>query len=362
MHRFRPLVLFTLFVIPSICVAQTPDNDISWYKMLKGSIGSFRITMHLHKAGHSFEGFYYYDTALEPIQFSGDDTSVAGKLILGAGDEVFELSLGNGAANGSWKNTSTGKVYAVSATAFKSVIPFTYVYTSGETKLRAALPNSPQGHIQLSSVWPIGSGPIDSFLKKRIMAIHSSKTGEKEIGAYFLQQKKVFFESYKSDFKDSKTEDIKEAPFSYNYEFSSSLMIAYATPKLITMAQSFYSYTGGAHGMYGTRYYVFDLTKPRQLGLNEIVTPEGRKKLRPLLEKYFRKQNNIKAGTTLVDAGLFENKIEPNSNFFVSGKGISFCYQPYEIGPYSSGQIEIFIPLSELTALLKSQFMVLIQP
>jgi len=318
--------------------------------------------MHLHKSGHSFEGFYYYDTSLEPIQFSGDDTSAVGKVVLSAGDEVFELGLASGSASGSWKNTASGKVFVISAVVFKSPIPFTYVYTNGSLKLRPALANSPEAHIQLSSVWPTGNGALDSFLKKRILTIHSSKTKEKEIGAYFLQQKKAFFDGYKSDFKDSKTEEIKEAPFSYNYESSSSLMIAYATPKLLTLAQAFYSYTGGAHGMYGNSYYVFDLTARKQLLINDVVTPEGRKQLRSLLEKYFRKENNIKSGTSLIDAGLFANKIEPNSNFLVSGKGILFCYQPYEIGPYASGQIEIFIPFSELTAFLKPQFTALIQP
>ena len=49
-------------------------------------------------------------------------------------------------------------------------------------------------------------------------------------------------------------------------------------------------------------------------------------------------------------------KIAPNQNFFVTGKGMGFAYNPYEIGPYVMGEINIYIPFSDLKKYLKPDF------
>ena len=72
-----------------------------------------------------------------------------------------------------------------------------------------------------------------------------------------------------------------------------------------------------------------------------------------LLEKYFRSQYGLKPTDSLAEGGLFENHIEPNDNFYLTGKGIGFTYMPYEIGPYAMGEINIFIPFREVEKYLK---------
>jgi hypothetical protein len=50
---------------------------------------------------------------------------------------------------------------------------------------------------------------------------------------------------------------------------------------------------------------------------------------------------------------LLVDEIEVTDNFFLTGKGICFVYQPYEIGPFSMGEQEIYIPFSDIRNLLK---------
>ena len=84
-----------------------------------------------------------------------------------------------------------------------------------------------------------------------------------------------------------------------------------------------------------------------------MLNQAGIKNLQSLLETQFRKDRNLKSNEPLTEGGLFENKIEPNDNFFLTSKGIGFNYMPYEIGPYALGEIDIFIPFSQLTSYLQ---------
>jgi predicted AAA+ superfamily ATPase len=50
---------------------------------------------------------------------------------------------------------------------------------------------------------------------------------------------------------------------------------------------------------------------------------------------------------------LFEDVFELNDNWFLSPEGLGFSFDPYEIGPYAAGFIELVIPYSKLKAWVK---------
>src|SRR5690349_1729547 len=52
-------------------ISQTAAESISWYKCMKGTIGKYPVSMHLHKWNHEYGGYYYYESAQEPMHFSG---------------------------------------------------------------------------------------------------------------------------------------------------------------------------------------------------------------------------------------------------------------------------------------------------
>ena len=118
---------------------------------------------------------------------------------------------------------------------------------------------------------------------------------------------------------------------------------------------------GGAHGNYNTRFLSFDLIANKEITLQDILNKAGIKKLNPLLEKYFRKKMKLSNTDPLTDAGLFENKISPNENFYATTKGLGFSYSPYEIAAYAMGEISIFIPFHELNNYLQPGFRKLIR-
>src|SRR5688572_18251539 len=73
-------VYFLLLTVSSL--GQTTET-LSWYKCMKGTIGKFPVVLHLHKWGHNYSGYYYYESTQEPIQFTGTDTSKNGLVLTG---------------------------------------------------------------------------------------------------------------------------------------------------------------------------------------------------------------------------------------------------------------------------------------
>lgn len=109
-----------------------------------------------------------------------------------------------------------------------------------------------------------------------------------------------------------------------------------------------YSYTGGAHGMQVTTSYVFDLSDGHVVEESELFRDDYKPLLSAMLTSHVR--DNAEDPESIV---LFVSEVEPNGNFGISGEGVTYIYNPYDIAPYSSGTIRIFIPWKELKPILK---------
>lgn len=109
-----------------------------------------------------------------------------------------------------------------------------------------------------------------------------------------------------------------------------------------------YSYQGGAHGLSGDEALLFDLADGRLVPEEELFVPGFRDEMAALLTAHLREampdEDSYEA--------LFAKDIEPNGNFRVSEKGITYIYNPYSIGPYYLGGIEVTVPWEEAEPLL----------
>ncbi len=320
--------------------------------------------MHLNKTGHQYYGYYYYNSKEEPVYFQGDDTTEKGKTRLSVflpgqdNEENFLFAISGNSATGKWQNKTNSLSFSVVES--NELLKFDQVYTTGSVKLRPDRAESPTADYTAASIWPKGNSGQISFLKKMINEAFGIKNSTEDIGQFFLADKKEFFKNYLSDNKEAEDSDLLNRPYSFSSEADNKLMIVFQSTKILTLALLNYSYSGGAHGNYGTSYHSLDLTSNKQLTLENVITADGKKQLSRLLEKYFRKTYLLKNTDPLTEGGLFENKIEPNENFFVTSKGIGFNYVPYEIGPYAMGEISVFIPFSELNNYLQPSFKKLI--
>src|SRR5687768_4763570 len=118
-------LLIYLLSLSSFALAQ---NSLSWYKMIEGAIDKYPITMHLHKAGHNYCGYYYYNSQQKPIYFNGEDTSSRNKINLVAFSssettETFSFAINNNQLSGSWKKDEKNPDLSFTGNELAAVVP-----------------------------------------------------------------------------------------------------------------------------------------------------------------------------------------------------------------------------------------------
>ncbi len=344
-----------------------------WYKSFTGAISKSPVTLHLHKMGQTYAGYYYYNTVQQPIYLIGDDTATGdGRIRLNGfapqndadyTSEVLTLSIKGSKCTGQWQKDETATGLPFSATEkYPSSFLFDMIYTAETVKLKPEMAGSPEASFEAASVWPKEKTTASVFTRLLINAAFGATNTRQEIGKTLLDNKKEFIDHYLEENKNVPDSEIVQNIQSYTNSETRRMLVVYHSPQLLTLGSRYYSYAGGAHGNYGTTYTTIDLSSIKKLVLADILTPDGIDNLNGLLEKHFRQQYRLEDTESLGEGGLFEDTIAANDNFYITGKGIGFSYAPYEIGPYALGEINLFIPFTELSAYLQPDFKKLISP
>ncbi len=124
----------------------------------------------------------------------------------------------------------------------------------------------------------------------------------------------------------------------------------------ITVAVNFYGYSGGAHGYGATRCTLVDLRTGKATG-PEGVFAAGAPWLKTMVEIVgadLKKQFVTKPG--------FEDALQPAKlatllreadNYCWRSNRLELIFNAYEVGPYSSGPFEVYVPYDRLKPLLR---------
>lgn len=126
-------------------------------------------------------------------------------------------------------------------------------------------------------------------------------------------------------------------------ELYNSIFIDLINSKLIVWEESLYSYMGGAHGYGVSRYINYSISLNKILSLDDLFNPGFENKLNDIIREKLKWEYS--------DAVYDPDKLDDISYseiFRVKTSGIDFIYDPYVIGPYSSGTITVEVYLSQL--------------
>lgn len=118
---------------------------------------------------------------------------------------------------------------------------------------------------------------------------------------------------------------------------------------IISYVLNSYFYEGGAHGLYNTSVINFNVKTGEVIKEEDFFVDNYKKDLSKLLTENLASS----IGNSETYESLFVKEIEPNGNFEVTEEGISYIYNPYEIGPYALGLIEVNIPWRSLKNLVR---------
>lgn len=367
-------------------VSNASEAKTGFYKHLKGTVGDYAVTMDLVKnviaadkqtveSWVGFNGYYYYDKYQEPIAIYGSMDST-GAIVLeewsseGKSAQFRGNMTPEGAFIGTWQDSAKTKTLNV-------VLKETYADGSiglenreyeDSFRLFDKLKNSPVASFGMDVLLPTQNteGGISTFLKNEFFnSMSYERGGEEETKKMPLKkdfanasladlqkaQRDTFFATYRETMKDEKPDSSKEY-FSDSYTQTSEMQVIFNEKDLLSVAYSTYSFGGGAHGNYGTTLASYDLATKKTLTLDAVFKPNYQKTVSIALEKALRKKYKFNPKEDLTQF-LFDNKIDPTTNFALTRKGILFSYPPYEIAAYAMGEIQLYIPFDEIKSVLK---------
>lgn len=134
-----------------------------------------------------------------------------------------------------------------------------------------------------------------------------------------------------------------------DYEISVTAEGAVADTLIVyTITRS--SFTGGAHGMYGTTFHTYSLAGGYELSTADLFDAPARERLREAIRRKICEQYDAANDEELIAQGFFPEYIDVTENFCVLPDGILFLYNPYDIGCYALGPVEVTLSTEELEA------------
>lgn len=158
---------------------------------------------------------------------------------------------------------------------------------------------------------------------------------------------------------DADTEDANEL-FLYM-----TVSKVFETKSFVSFMASTTQYTGGLHGIGFDEGRTFSKVTGKSFGydmMKDLDTPAFKRLIKEGLRKYFSNEDEKKVlndEELLEELVGFDGSIDelplPDSEPYISEKGVTFIYQPYEISYYAAGKPEFTIPLDTAKPFLKPQ-------
>lgn len=109
-------------------------------------------------------------------------------------------------------------------------------------------------------------------------------------------------------------------------------------------------YAGGAHSNYFASYVNYDLKNKRVLTYSNIFRPGSDEALLPILQNALMQNYYAESMDEVAEkSGIFVNDLFVSHEVYLTGEEVVFFYNPYDIGPWAIGTVEIPVQVSELT-------------
>ncbi|MCK9159788.1 MAG: RsiV family protein [Bacteroidaceae bacterium] len=159
---------------------------------------------------------------------------------------------------------------------------------------------------------------------------------------------------YKEDKKNVDDSSSVGAWYSYYKNIKGYVQLYHKS--LLVYRFDYNEFTGGAHGIYSSKFLNFDLNAMRPLQLSDLFIDDYSDELTDLIWSQLMADNKVKTHDELQDLGYGSTgDIAPTENFYLSDKYITFYYNVYDITPYVMGATEVKIPYEQIQQLLKKK-------
>lgn len=366
-----------LIVLLASCSNKPADDyTSSMYKVYTASSGGRQYIFHLHRMYDSSEmiqysGSYYNTVDQIPYFFSSDrfdsDSAHPEKIFLKTIKDkdsayYFRITISaDGKQLNGWLLRGTMKNWDAKITDSSAFLAkedqdarlFTYEAAGGTAEMFDKALNSPQYNYKAGWLQPSGTmnpataRTINQCFSK-VLKIPDTSTNPL---TYIIEngKKKYFF-----NFKDKSEKDFLDSNGTKDsYDEDNRTEVVFSNKKWTSLLyfNSYYE-SGMMHPQSYKSYYVFDLQKGTRLILSDIIKQSSYSRVKEILVRNLKKQKGLIPTRTC----LTNTNKSPLSDFYITETGIFFHFNPYQIASFAEGDIDVFVPFSELSDDLSTNF------
>jgi len=363
------------FFLISICLLSLnsyvsgQSKSIVANSFYSGTIGTDTIQLYLKNQGSYLSGYFYYEKDGETIEFTGNQSRSKRNisLITNYSNETGQIKINLKRNNNSLKGEY--KIKKEKSPVNLQLIRTAYTtenYLIADSFLLG--PNAkkfPFYDFTISAEWPLENNPSHKFIRQELLKILDPEALWQNVGMpEILDSIKNYYKNDYLSLKEGLTEEEKKdllTSASLNWFQDSETTIETISENLSTIHHINTIYTGGAHGSHKEIFLNLNLSNNTVLEIYDVFTEDGLIILPNLIDQSFRALNKIDPSASLADWGFYTNRIETISEEFrVNKKGVSFIYNDYEIAPYSTMPIKIFLPYTMVEQYLQPSFKMLV--
>jgi hypothetical protein len=349
-----------------------------WYKRYTGAIAGKPAIVNLHHFDGRTEGSYYFaaegqltnlEDAEETIdgynstlneatsvnhtdRFDGDDhkpnqwdvnfrdNTIIGKLVSSDGKNISGIDLAERYGAGSYQ-------------------PGVLLHGDSIQEKKGTTNTQAISYYQLLLPGPGMAGAAAAYLLATELHLLGGDTlGAKNLKEYIRKEDTKYFTKYKILLNDLIIEDRPghADDWEYNFVHSRNIFVLYNDSGILSLAINDYDHSGGSsgQGIYISNYACVDMRGQKIWRLEDMINIDATR-LQPLLEEEVRKMFKIGANDALHKT-LTVDAVPLTESIFITGTGITFCYNPMVMGTDADGEIRVFLPYSKLGDLLKGDF------
>ena len=360
---------------PAATLVNSPGTDYQVYRtQLPGQADS--LTLHLVAAPRAFAATgsvgrfgSYYGPDGHPYPLQGEPSAAPDSVVLfatgpepasGPGGSHWRLRRQPGGDLAGTVGGQPARLQRVRPAA--GALSFVVRYFADSVAAYPGVARSPQAHLSVQALLPVGgpAAPRQALEANLLRDLRGDTTGglpSPRLAALYQQQRQQYFKHYREDAAARRPTPADTAGLGafapgLRYASQTATYVLYQQGNLLGLGVLRYDYSGGAHGNYGTAVASYDLRTGRRLRYADIFRPAAARQLPALLARAVRPLVGLRPDEPL-DKALLVNKLPVTHNVLLTEGGVVFLYQPYEIGPYSQGEIQVFLPLAALRALLR---------
>lgn len=177
-----------------------------------------------------------------------------------------------------------------------------------------------------------------------------NKQVEDKVNSFFkneFEQSILWYDELKEDSTDTNGEG-----YNFTYSFETGFEVQFNSATFLSISLDHYQYTGGAHGNFYSVGYNINMNNGKILTLSDIIDNDSFDLLSYECEQAILDTFEV---SSLLEAGLFEDEIAilPDQDFYIIPGALVLQFDPYEIGPYAMGVINVKIPFDKIKDIIK---------